>query len=84
VSFIIIVPTKRPRAFSKRGARGGTSVYGGRKFDTGEETPNRDVPSFYNLWRGFAVEPRKGDMRRQQQRPSVLMKLKHVRSSTSS
>jgi hypothetical protein len=23
--------------------------------------PNRDVPSFYNLWRGFAVEPRKGD-----------------------
>ena len=23
--------------------------------------PGRDVPGFYNLWRGFAVEPRKGD-----------------------
>ena len=23
--------------------------------------PNRDVQNFYNLWRGFTVEPRKGD-----------------------
>jgi hypothetical protein len=23
--------------------------------------PGRDAPGFYNLWRGFAVEPRKGD-----------------------
>ena len=23
--------------------------------------PGREVPGFYNLWRGFAVEPRKGD-----------------------
>src|SRR5262249_36096940 len=23
--------------------------------------PSRDIPGFYNLWRGFAIEPRKGD-----------------------
>jgi hypothetical protein len=24
--------------------------------------PGRDAPGFYNLWRGFAVEPRKGGL----------------------
>jgi hypothetical protein len=24
-------------------------------------SPDREVPGFYNLWRGFAVEPKRGD-----------------------
>jgi hypothetical protein len=34
---------------------------GRRKYQDIGFFPGRDVPSFYNLWRGFAVEPRKGD-----------------------
>jgi uncharacterized protein DUF5906 len=32
-----------------------------RKYEDIGFYPQRDVPHYYNLWRGFAVEPRKGD-----------------------
>jgi hypothetical protein len=34
---------------------------GRRKYQDIGFFPGRDVPGFYNLWRGFAVAPRKGD-----------------------